>query len=234
MVNMDKLILTSLRLALMSFAFGALMTSGSATAAPSKPLPVRSAKAKPKPTAKVPASAKSSPSAGVKSGKTAATSFDGGIIGGKGHKYHLTTPAGWLMDTKAGIVGGIPVIFTPLNAPGPEYPTVLYSQIMQRKGRSLDELVQGMVNMMKPGAVMADDFVQPPIKLGEGRQAIVRKLPAGADGNHELVAFIEERDWLVLIILAADTDADAARVRPAFEDLVQSYSFGADKVKLEE
>lgn len=228
LVNMDKLILSSLRLSLMLFAFGALITSGSATAAPSKSSPARSAKAKPKPTAK------SSPSAGAKIVNSGSASFDGGIIGGKGHMYHLTAPTGWRMDTKAGAVRGIPVIFTPLNAPGPDYPTVLYSQIMQRKGRSLDELVQGMVNMMKPGAVMADDFVQPPIKLGESKQAIVRKLPAGADGNHELVAFIEERDWLVLIILAADTDADAARVRPVFEDLVQSYSFGADKVKTAE
>lgn len=228
MVNMDKPILHSLHLAFVFIAFAALLTSGSADAAPGKSLPTRSAKAKSS------ASAKSQPASGAKIVKAHTASFDGGIIGGKGHLYHLKAPIGWSMDTKSGVVRGIPVIFTPLNAPGPDYPTVLYSQIMQRKGRSLDELVHGMVNMLKPGAVMADDFVQPPIKLSENRQAIVRKLPAGNDGNRELVAFIEEPDWLVLIILAADTDADAARVRPVFEDLVQSYSFGTDKVKIEE
>ncbi len=228
MVDMYKPILHSHHLAFVLIAFAALMTSGSANAAPGKPLPAKSAKAKPSP------STKSQPANKAKIVKVGAASFDGGIIGGKGHKYHLTAPTGWRMDTKAGVVRGIPVIFTPFDAPGPDYPTVLYSQIMQRKGRSLDELVQGMVNMLKPGAVMADDFVQPTIKLSETRQAIVRKLPAGADGSSELVAFIEEQDWLVLIILAADTDADVARVRPVFEDLVQSYSFGADKVKTEE
>lgn len=227
MVNMDKPIHHSLSLVFALVAFANLVTIGSATAAPGKPVPASVPKAKGR------AAPKMQPTSS-KSAKPIAASFDGGIIGGRGHLYHLTCPTGWCMDTKVGVVHGIPVIFTPQDAPGPEYPTVLYSQIMQRRGRNLDELVQGMVSMLKPNVAMADDFVQPPIKLGEGRQAIVRKLPEGADGNSELVAFIEEKDWLVLIILAADTEAQAARVRPAFEALVQSYSFGVDKVKIEE
>jgi len=163
-----------------------------------------------------------------------ASEFVGGVVNGKGHLYKLIAPKGWQMDTKSGLVRGIPVIFTPPNLAGPDYPAVLYSQIMQRNGRGLDELVRGLVNMMRPGAELPDDFVQPAISLSAKRQVLVRKLPPSADGSRELVAFIEEKDWLVLVILAADTEADAASVRPAFESLVRSYNFVVDKVKMEE
>lgn len=151
--------------------------------------------------------------------------FHGGIINGKGHLYTLDAPGGWRADAATGSSIGIPVMFIPVDAVGPDYPTIIYSQMLETRGQPSEKIIEQMVRMLKPQGEMGPDYVQPSLVLKSGREVLVRKLPPARDGHHQLLAFIAEKDWMVVVIQASDTAELLERNKPIFEKIVGSYVF---------
>ena len=157
----------------------------------------------------------------------------GGIIYGKDHAYMLSAPKGWVLDNQAGKEQGLVAVFYPKDGSWAESPSVMYTRVQPKSGKTFAEAIKTDIDYMKKSSPMIVATEQEPIVYGkEKKRAEVRYLSADKNSNCEAVAYMEEKNCIVLVILTARNEEDFKGCFPAFKELVESYVFMTDKVKI--
>lgn len=158
----------------------------------------------------------------------------GGLLYGNDHSYLLGAPKGWVLDNQSGKPQGLVAVFYPKGGSWANSPSVMYSRIQPKKGKTFAEAIQWDIDYMKKQSPMIQVTEQAPITYGkEKKQASVRYLTGEHDRNLEAVAYMEEANWVVLVVLTSRNEQSFKESLPAFKELVESYVYLTDQVKIE-
>jgi hypothetical protein len=161
---------------------------------------------------------------------------EAGIIYTEDLVFSLTAPEGWVLDNHSGSRQGLPAVLYPRGSSWKEAPAVMYPT-SDRKPASehpLQDVIAETLEQYRAASPGLKVESLAPVPTGDARTAEVRKLSGEAQGNVEAIAFIEEADRVVLLILSARSEAEYAAALPAFLRLAGSYSYLSDKVHLPE
>lgn len=159
---------------------------------------------------------------------------EAGIIYTEDLVFSLTAPEGWVLDNHSGSRQGLPVVLYPRGSSWKEAPAVMYPT-SDRKPASehpLQDVIAETLNQYRAASPVLRIESLAPAPTGDARTAELRKLSGETNGNVEAIAFVEEADRVVLLILSARSETDYAAALPAFRQLVGSYSYLSDQVLL--
>jgi len=157
----------------------------------------------------------------------------GGIIYGKDHAYCLSAPNLWVLDNQAGVDQGLHAVFYPEGGSWSDSKAVMYSRIIDKGGNSLEEIIKDDLDHMKEGAPNFKALDQESIKCTQGAKAQIKFLSGDKFKSFEAIAYIEEPKKVVIIVLTARDEANFKSSVEPFKQLVKSYFWMTDNVKIE-
>lgn len=160
--------------------------------------------------------------------------FKGGIIYGKDHAYCLSAPKGWVLDNQAGVSQGIHAVFYPEGGSWSDSKAVMYSRINDKTDKTLQDVIDADLKHMSQDAPNYKIVDKDPVTCTQGTKAHIKYLSGDKFNTFEAVGYIEEPKKVVTIVLSSRDEANFKSSIDAFYELVKSYFWMTDKVKIEE
>ena len=162
--------------------------------------------------------------------------YNTGIVYGDNHAYSLTAPEGWILDNKSGVNQGLYAVFYKTGESWKNAETVMYTNTA-----SLEDPIHNTLNKlikydMKNFKIEYPDIKYrnaDNIKINDHVVAKVKYISGKSYGNYEAIAYIDAEKTGIMIILTSRTNEGFEKSLSAFESLVKSYFFIADKVIIE-
>lgn len=184
--------------------------------------------------AQAPPPASPAPAPSPAKGKPGATT-QLNMLYGDDHVFGVVTPAGWTLDSKAGLPSNIRAVLYPKGQKWQTATAAMYvNPLHQRKGEaplSFDAMIardtREFIEHWPKGKVTEGR----PLPTGGQKTASVRYFTKSGGEAEEAVAYVEEQGLVMLIVLTAHTPRDFRGALPAFEKLVGSYVFMAGNVR---
>jgi hypothetical protein len=158
-----------------------------------------------------------------------------GLMYGPGHAYMFDAPEGWVLDNEIGRSRGLFAVFYPAGETWGDTEAFMYvNTVGPGEGDTASVAVAARNDSMKfvadnPGITIT---VGDPITLPDGRQAIVRYFTGDRFGNYEAAAYVPEKKITPIFILSSRTVNAFERALPAFRELVRSYKWVGDRVRI--
>jgi hypothetical protein len=155
------------------------------------------------------------------------------LVYGDDHVFGVVPPPGWVVDDSSGLGSKIRVVLYPRGQKWATAPIVMYSNPLHQDPRARKSFAQ----MLERDAA---DFRRqsphgkvtsgPPIHNVKGQTAEVRYF--APDGREPLtaVAYYEEKELVMLLVLDSKTPAGFRQTLPLFNGMVSSYQFVASSV----
>jgi hypothetical protein len=159
-----------------------------------------------------------------------------GIIYGDNHAYSLTAPDGWILDNKSGVSQGLYAVFYKKGLSWQTAETVMYTNtasLEESPHKSIDELMKYDLDNFKKQYNDLEIREGSDINLNNNKTAKVKYLSGKSYGNFEAIAYIDANKNGILIIMSSRTKEGFDASLAAFESLVKSYFYIADKVTFE-
>jgi hypothetical protein len=159
-----------------------------------------------------------------------------GIIYGRNHAFGLKAPAGWVLDNAAGVSQGIHAVFYKKGESWANGSTVMYANaasLQDSAHTSLKKLIQYDLDNFKRNYPDIKISTEKRIKIEKGVVAEVKHLSGKSYRNFEAIAYIDAGLTGIMIIMSSRTRQGFLDSLVAFESLVKSYKFIADKVEIE-
>ncbi|MDX2104984.1 MAG: hypothetical protein SFY67_01150 [Candidatus Melainabacteria bacterium] len=157
----------------------------------------------------------------------------GGIIYGKDHAYVLSAPDGWVLDNQSGVEQGLHAVFYPEGGNWSDSKAVMYTRIHDKANKTIEEVIKTDLDNMKQDAPNFKAEDQENITCQKGSKAVIKYLSGDKFGSFEAVAYIDEPKKAVIIVLTARDEGNFKSSVTAFNELVKSYFWMTDKVKIE-
>lgn len=156
-----------------------------------------------------------------------------GIIYGSNHAYSLTAPDGWVLDNKSGVNQGLYAVFYKQGESWDKAGTVMYTNTASLEvnaQKSIEQLIKYDLDNFKKKYSDIQIVDAKDIVIKENVVAIVKYLSGKSYGNYEAMAYINAGKTGIMIIMSSRTKQGFDNSLSAFENLVKSYLFMADKV----
>ena len=155
-----------------------------------------------------------------------------GILYGPGHSYMLEAATGWVLDSEGGASQGLHAVFYPRGSSWSDSLAAIYTTAVERRdGESLDQFINRELAPFRSDGVAVE--TQTPIITADGKTAAVRFLTGGSHNSFEAIAYVPESKVIALIVLTArDQQSFGAALLP-FAEVVRSYRFLTDSVRIE-
>jgi len=159
-----------------------------------------------------------------------------GIIYGNNHAFGLTAPEGWVLDNHSGVNQGLHAVFYRKGQTWQNATTVMYANtasLEDRAHKTIDQLITYDLKKFQKeySDLQISDGVD--IIVNDKVIAKIKYLSGKSYGNFEAIAYIDAVKTGVMIIMSSRTKEDFETSLNAFETLVKSYIFIADKVVIE-
>ena len=156
-----------------------------------------------------------------------------GIIYGNNHAFSLTAPDGWILDNKSGINQGLYAVFYRKGESWENAVTVMYANtasLEDKAHNTLDQLIKYDLDNFKSNYSDIKITDGKDLQIKDNVIARIKYLSGKSYGNYEAMAYIDAGKTGVMIIMSSRTKVGFDNSLTAFEDLVKSYFFMADKV----
>jgi hypothetical protein len=156
------------------------------------------------------------------------------MLYGDDHCFGLVAPKGWALDDTSGLGSKIRVVLYPMGQKWATAQTVMYvNPIHQDKThrRTMDELIAQDVTAFQKAAPRGKVTVAPPVHTDKGQTAEVRYFAREGREPEEAVAYVMEKDLVMLLVLSSREDGGFHRALPTFRNMVASYQFVAGNIK---
>lgn len=156
-----------------------------------------------------------------------------GIIYGKNHAFSLTAPNNWVLDNHSGVSQGLHAVFYKQGESWKSATTVMYANTASLEveaHRTLEQLIEYDLNNFRKNYLGIKIIEAKDIVIKNNIIAKVRYLSGESYGNYEAISYIDAGKTGVMIIMSSRTKAGFETSLTAFEYLVKSYLFMADKV----
>lgn len=163
---------------------------------------------------------------------------DSGIIYGKGYSFALTAPKGWVLDTTSGRQQGLQAVIYPKGSSWKTSGAVMYANVYQKTDstkETLQAIIANDVADFKKDSpnlkvVDADAIPTRADARSKDKKATVKYFTADRYGNSEAVAYIDEGNLVVMLVLNTRSQRDFEASLPAFKEFVGSYLFLATSI----
>jgi hypothetical protein len=157
----------------------------------------------------------------------------GGIVYADGIAFSIAAPTGWVLDNHSGVQQGLPAVLYPEGSSWKDAATVMYPNAARRTAdRKLTAFIAEDLDRYRAAAPDLRVETLEPQALRDGRKAEIRKLTEKSLGNVEAVAYLEEPGHFILLVLSTRSEDDFAKALPAFRELLGSYEYLTDQVRL--
>jgi len=156
-----------------------------------------------------------------------------GIVRGPGYAFTLKAPTGWVIDAASGVEQGLPAVFYPKGAAWSESPAVAYARARPRtkKVNTIEETVQAAVDALRvQGNPDYSAKFFKTIKTEHGKEGIIYRCSGSKTGDIEATAYFKEKQTIDFVTLSCRSEKVFDAALPAFEELVSSYAFQAEKI----
>lgn len=151
----------------------------------------------------------------------------GFVVEGDDHLFMVSAPEGWVIDDTSGMGSRIRCVFYPKGQKWATAPTVMYVNPLHgytAKIRTVSALINEDVRQFmkrSPKGRVTDAGRLP--TGGVGKQAIIRYFSEDGGPPHEAVAYVPEKDLVMLVVLSSRTAAGFQKALPAYKDLLSTY-----------
>jgi hypothetical protein len=158
-----------------------------------------------------------------------------GIIYGDNFAYSLTAPNGWVLDNESGVDQGLYAVFYKKGGSWKNSEVIMYtntSSLLEASHKTIDQLIKYDLDDFRKNYkdILISDGKD--IVISDKLKAKVKYLSGKSYGNFEAVAYIYAGKTGVLITMSSRTKKGFDSSLLAFESLVKSYFFMADKVTI--
>ena len=152
---------------------------------------------------------------------------DSGIIYGKNYSFALTAPKGWVLDTTSGRQQGLQAVFYPNGSSWKSGAAVMYPSVLQKADPARESLESVIANEDSPNlkVVDADAIPTRTDARSKDKKATVKYFTGDRNGNSEAVAYLDEGNLVVMLVLSTRSQKDFETSLPAFKEFVDSYFF---------
>jgi hypothetical protein len=151
------------------------------------------------------------------------------VIEGDDHLFMVAAPEGWVLDDTSGMGSRIRCVFYPKGQQWSSAPTVMYVNPLHgyaSKQRTMLTLIADDEKAFKKRAPRGRVTEGGTLPTGTANKlAHVRYFAEDGGAPHEAVAYVPERDLIMLVVLSARNADGFQRSLPAYRELVQSYAW---------
>ena len=155
------------------------------------------------------------------------------LVYGDDHAFAVIPPQGWVLDDSSGLGSRIRVVLYPRGQKWDKSPVVMYANPLHqdpRAPKSLLQMVGQDIAAFFKNSPHGKVSPMPNVHAGGGREALVRYFAPDGREPVTAVAYLEEKDLVMLLVLDARNPAAFKGALPAFHDLVGSYQFVAANI----
>jgi hypothetical protein len=166
---------------------------------------------------------------------SAQTPEGAGIVYGKDHAFAIAAPRGWVLDTASGKAQGLHAVFYQDGSNWASATTVMYTNSARKCDgqRTVEELMAyDLAQFRKHSATL--EVTEPASVPTSKGTAVVRRFTGDQHGNYEAVAYIDEEQTIIMLVLSSRTKKGFDEAYPSFEELVKSYQFLTSDVRMKE
>lgn len=159
-----------------------------------------------------------------------------GIIYGKNHAFSLTAPSGWILDNKSGVSQGIHAVFYKRGQSWKDATTAMYANtasLEDEAHKTIEQLIKFDLDKFKKNYSDIQITDGKDITIKGNVIAKIKYLSGKSYGNYEAISYIDAGKTGVMIVISSRTKDEFDNSLPAFESLVKSYLFMADKVVID-
>lgn len=151
-----------------------------------------------------------------------------GLVYGSDYAFLLTAPKGWLLDNKVGQQQHLSVVFYPKGESWDSAVTAMYATTWTlHEGETVNDVIKADRARMK--AVAGNIKTKPDVTLYNNVIAHVIEVNGDPDGNYEEIAYITQRNFVVLIVMTSRTKKDFDKKLGKFYELLKTYKLSKQK-----
>ena len=157
------------------------------------------------------------------------------VIEGDDHLFMVSAPPGWVLDDTSGMGSRIRCVFYPVGQTWATAQTVRYVNPLHgysSRERAVSNLMaddQKAFLRRSPRGSVTDGGT---LTTGTTKKAALRFFAAEGAPPHEAVAYVPERDLVMLLVLSARTPRELQRALPAYRNMVETYAWVASNKEL--
>ena len=167
------------------------------------------------------------------------TEGGGGILYGENHAYAIKAPMGWIFDNLSGVKQGLHAVIYPKGKTWDNSPVIMYTSVyMKGKNGTFHDAIKDSDDDYKAHSpnLKIENYREFTINKGGNLKysVIAKKYSGDKWGNTELIAFIDAESHVVLVVLNSKDEEIFNASVDAFMEVVESFMFLTDKVRIEE
>jgi hypothetical protein len=151
------------------------------------------------------------------------------VIEGDDHLFMVAAPPGWVLDDTAGMGSRIRCVFYPLGQKWATAATVMYVNPLHgfgAKTRTVTTLMAEDEQAFKKRTPRGKVTDAGKLVISEkGNFARVRYFSDDGGPPHEAVAYVPDKDLVMLLVLSSHTPEGFQEALPAYHQLVESYAY---------
>ena len=150
------------------------------------------------------------------------------VIEGDDHLFMVTAPPGWVLDDTAGMGSRIRCVFYPKGQKWATAPTVMYVNPLHgfgAKTRTVTTLMAEDAQAFRKRAPRGQITDAGSLATSEKNIARVRYFSDDGGPPHEAVAYVPDKDLVMLLVLSAHTPQGFQQALGAYHQLVASYAY---------
>lgn len=158
------------------------------------------------------------------------------IVYGNDNSFKVKAPGGWVLDTKSGLSSGLYAVFFPEGSSWAKAVSVMYCNTATKKAKgneTIEEVIKYDIDRFKKEQ---DAFVNDGenIITSDSKTAVVKHFYDNKNKNYESVAYIDEKNVVVFLVLSSRDKSDYENSLRSFNEFVRSYYYLTDNFKIEE
>ena len=141
--------------------------------------------------------------------------------------FVLTSPAEWDLDTASGKNQGLCIVGYPHGSSWKESSAAIYAHAVDQKTNGNDSLGEFIASDVRTFQAHSSDLKvssEPDLQTSNHRRVAMRFFSGDPYGNREAVAYVDEIDVFVVLVLTAKNNADYDHALPVFRQVVKSYN----------
>jgi hypothetical protein len=157
------------------------------------------------------------------------------IVEGDDHLFLVAAPRGWVLDDTSGMGSRIRCVFYPHGQTWASAATVMYVNPLHGYGartRTVSALIAEDEKEFLKRTPRGKVVPAPGMVTAGKKTAIVRYFSDDGGPPHEAVAYVPEKDLIMLVVLSSHTPGGFQQALGAYQSLVESYAWIGSKREL--
>ena len=149
-----------------------------------------------------------------------------GLVYGKQHAFSLTSPPGWILDSKSGRANGMQIVFYRRGTNWKSAIEVMYANgddMADSEAVALDRYIADDVASFRQRDPRVEVHTAVPLPTHDGVAAEVREFLSDAHQTYDAVAYVAAPRAVITLVLSARTRAALRNAYPDFRRLVGTY-----------